>query len=153
MALLLLLFLNPHVHVHTASAAAGDGDIGQLLNQNLIESHALIHAGQGVILDTSAADCARMLGEVPQVSQSREEFQNFLRTGAIPLTPSHHIHYVANHLKLTHSVFAAGSDYSGVASRMSVLLSSYDSAAGQLIPLCLRVWSLSKVNVTSPMTE
>ena len=75
-----------------------------------------------------------MLGEVSQVLQSREEFQNFLRTGAIPLMPSHHIRFVADHPGLKHSVFAAGSDYSGLASHLSVLLRSYDSAAGRLDP-------------------
>ena len=90
-----------------------------------------------------------MLDGVPQVPQSREEFQSFLRTGAIPLTPSLHIHFVANHPELTHSLFAAGSDYSGLAAYVSVLVRRYKSSAGKLNPLCLQVCPPDNVNVCS----
>ena len=100
-------------------------------------------------IDTSAADCARMLDGVPQVPQSREEFQNFLQTGAIPLSPSFYIHFVANHPELTDSIFAAGSDFNRLAAHVSGLVSDFDSSAGTLTLLCPQVSPLSKVNVCS----
>ena len=89
-------------------------------------------------IDTSEADLARMFDEAPQVPQSREEFQKFIKTGKIPLRPSYHSGFVEAYPGLTDSVFAAGSENSGLAEIMTNLVRHFVSAAGKLTSLCLQ---------------
>ena len=76
-----------------------------------------------------------MLGEVPQVPQSREEFQNFLRRGTIPLRPTFYGRFVLDHPGLKDSVFEAASESSALAKHVTFLVRRYKSSAGKLTPL------------------
>ncbi len=86
-------------------------------------------------------DFAKMFDGVPQVPQSREEFQNFLQSGTIPLGPFFHGRLVADHPSLTTSVFAAGSEHSNLANIMTFLVRNYVSAEGELCT-CARSMSI-----------
>ena len=90
-----------------------------------------------------------MLGEVPQVPQSIEEFQDFLRTGMIPLRPTYYSRFVLDHPDLKDSVFEAASESSALAEHVTFLVRSFYSSAGKLTLLCPQVSPLSKVNVSS----
>ena len=84
-----------------------------------------------MLADSSWTDCARMLGEPPQVPQSIDEFQQYLYTGgAVALTPSYHGRLVAGCPILQDFTFAADSEDSSLAQIMTVLVKRYESAAG-----------------------
>ena len=98
---------------------------------SLFEACPAGHAGQAVLTDSSWTDCVRMLGELPQVPQSIDEFQQYLYTGgAVALTPSYHGRLVAGCPILQNITFAAASEGSNLARRMDGLVSDYESAAG-----------------------
>ena len=71
-----------------------------------------------------------MLNEIPQVPQSLDEFQQYLRTGTVALTPSYHSRLVFENPSLQGSVFAAASEGSFLARGMDALVRDYVSAAG-----------------------
>ena len=99
-------------------------------NQYFSEACPRDHAVQGASSNSSAEDCARMLKEIPQVPQSLDEFQQYLWTGTVALTPSYHSRLVFENPSLQGSVFAAASEGSFLARDMDALVRDYGSAAG-----------------------
>lgn len=83
----------------------------------------------------------------PRVPRSRDEFQKLLQTGKIPLRPSIHSSFVEAHPGLVDSVFAAGSEASGLADTMTNLVRYFFSATGKLTSSCLQGCLLSNINV------
>jgi hypothetical protein len=84
-----------------------------------------------------------MLNGVPQVPQSREEFQSFLRTGAIPLRPSFYSRFVLDHPGLKGSVYEAASEGSALAEHVTFLVRYFKSSAGKLALLSPQVSPLA----------
>jgi hypothetical protein len=88
------------------------------------------HAGP----DTSAQDCAKMLGDIPDVPQSVEEFERFIKTGRIPLPPNFYKWFIVDNPSLEQFVFAAGSNDSRLAKDVESLIASYCNAGGTGFP-------------------
>ena len=96
----------------------------------LFEACPIGYAAQGEIPDSSWSDCARMLGGTPQkVPRTIDEFQQYLLTGTVALTPSFRSRLVAT-CPVQNYTFAAASEGSSLAQTMTGLVRDYESAAG-----------------------
>ena len=69
-----------------------------------------------------------MLGGVPEIP---EDYQQFLKTGQIPLPPSYYSSFIKLYPELQGYVFPAGSDNSDLAEIIKYLVQHYDSASGE----------------------
>ena len=96
----------------------------------LFEACPIGHAAQGEIPDSSWSDCATMLGGLPpEVPRTIDDFQQYLLTGTVALTPSFRSRLVAT-CPVQDYTFAAASEGSILAMKMTSLVGDYDSAAG-----------------------
>ena len=71
-----------------------------------------------------------MLGIPPWVPHTIDDFQQYLKSGAVALTPSFHSCLVADHPCLQAFTFAAGSEGSFLAQSMGALVRGYNPPAG-----------------------
>ena len=99
-------------------------------NVSLIEACPDGHAVQAALPDSNRADCARMLGDLPPVPRSIDDFRQYLLTGTVALTPSFHSLLIAERPELQDFAFAAASENSFLAQSMTVLVRGYRSVAG-----------------------
>ncbi|CAK0771016.1 hypothetical protein CVIRNUC_003824 [Coccomyxa viridis] len=81
---------------------------------------------QVALPDSSRADCARMLGDLPPVPHSIDDFQQYLLTGSVALTPSFHSFLIAKRPELQNFAFVqfaptCTSENSSLAQSMTVL--------------------------------
>ena len=86
--------------------------------------------GRVPVTDSSEADCARLLGGLPQVPHSADDFQQYLQQGSVALTPSFHSRLIDEWPSFQNLAIGAASEGSTLAWSMNSLVRHYNSAAG-----------------------